>query len=200
MVQFSHPFVTTGKIIALTLRTFVSKGVSLLFNTLPRSVPPLVRGQSLPLPSGSVFRQPVAQHFHSMAPKPAVRARAQHGSGRQQFWEGLPEHRLEASWMPPLSWDLPETPPGKAMPYRSPGARNLSSLDVPGWAWRLPWWIFFLSTSPPGWSRTSHGGWQDLSSKWLKSQWRLSSLSLPANAGDTSSIPGPGRFHLPRSN
>ena len=128
--------------------------MSLLFNILPRSVPALVWGQSLPRSSGSVFRQPVAQHFHSMVPKLAVRAKAQHGSGRQQFWEGLPEHRLEASRMPPLSWDLPETPPGKAMPCRSPGARKLSSLDLPWWAWRLPWWILFLSTSPPGWSRT----------------------------------------------
>ena len=24
--------------------------------------------------------------------------------------------------------------------------------------------------------------------------------NLPANAGDTGSIPGPGRFHMPRSN
>ena len=24
--------------------------------------------------------------------------------------------------------------------------------------------------------------------------------NLPANAGDTSSIPGPGRFHMPQSN
>ena len=34
MVQFSHLFMTTGKIIALTIWTFVSKVVSLLFNTV----------------------------------------------------------------------------------------------------------------------------------------------------------------------
>ena len=34
MVQLSHPHRTTGKIIALTRRTFVSKMMSLLFNTL----------------------------------------------------------------------------------------------------------------------------------------------------------------------
>ena len=34
IVQFSHPYVTTGKIIALTIRTFVGKAMSLLFNTL----------------------------------------------------------------------------------------------------------------------------------------------------------------------
>ena len=34
MVQLSHPFVTTGKTIALTSRTFVGKLMSLLFNML----------------------------------------------------------------------------------------------------------------------------------------------------------------------
>ena len=33
MVQFSHPYMTTGKTIALTVRTFVGKVMSLLFNT-----------------------------------------------------------------------------------------------------------------------------------------------------------------------
>ena len=35
-VQLSHPYMTTGKSIALTVWTFVSKTVSLLFNTLSR--------------------------------------------------------------------------------------------------------------------------------------------------------------------
>ena len=34
MVQLSHPYMTTGKTIALTKRTFVSKVMSLLFNML----------------------------------------------------------------------------------------------------------------------------------------------------------------------
>ena len=34
MVQHSHPYITTGKTIALTLQTFVSKVISLLFNML----------------------------------------------------------------------------------------------------------------------------------------------------------------------
>ena len=37
-VQLSHPYMTTGKIIALTIQTFVGKVMSLLFNTLPRFV------------------------------------------------------------------------------------------------------------------------------------------------------------------
>ena len=38
MVQLSHPYVTTGKNIALTRWTFVGKVTSLLFNMLPRLV------------------------------------------------------------------------------------------------------------------------------------------------------------------
>ena len=38
MVQFSHPYMTTGKTIALTIQTFVDKVMSLLFNTLSRFV------------------------------------------------------------------------------------------------------------------------------------------------------------------
>ena len=36
MVQLSHPYMTTGKTIALTRWTFVSKVMSLLFNMLSR--------------------------------------------------------------------------------------------------------------------------------------------------------------------
>ena len=38
IVQLSHPYVTTGKIIALTRWTFVGKEMSLFFNTLSRLV------------------------------------------------------------------------------------------------------------------------------------------------------------------
>ena len=38
IVQFSHPYMTTGKTTALTRRTFVGKVTSLLFNVLSRSV------------------------------------------------------------------------------------------------------------------------------------------------------------------
>ena len=40
MVQLSHPYVTTGKTIGLTIQTFVSKMMSLLFNMLSRIVIP----------------------------------------------------------------------------------------------------------------------------------------------------------------
>ena len=38
MVQLSHPYMTTGKTIALTRQTFVGKVMSLFFNTLSRLV------------------------------------------------------------------------------------------------------------------------------------------------------------------
>ena len=38
IVQLSHPYMTTGKTIALTRRTFVGKIMSLLFNMLSRLV------------------------------------------------------------------------------------------------------------------------------------------------------------------
>ena len=38
MVQLSHPYITTGKTIALTRWTFVGKGMSLLINMLSRLV------------------------------------------------------------------------------------------------------------------------------------------------------------------
>ena len=37
-VQLSHPYMTTGKTIALTIWTFVDKVISLLFSTLSRLV------------------------------------------------------------------------------------------------------------------------------------------------------------------
>ena len=48
IVQLSHPYMTTGKTVALTRQTFVGKVVSLLFNMLSRLVITF-------LPRGSVF-------------------------------------------------------------------------------------------------------------------------------------------------
>ena len=42
MVQLSNPYMTTGKIIALIIRIFVGKGMSLLFNMLFRFVTALL--------------------------------------------------------------------------------------------------------------------------------------------------------------
>ena len=47
IVQLSHPYMTTGKTIALTRRTFVDKVMSLLFNMLSRSVINFFQGASI---------------------------------------------------------------------------------------------------------------------------------------------------------
>ena len=47
MVQLSHPHMTTGKTIALTMWTFVSKVMSLLFNMLSRLVITFFQGASI---------------------------------------------------------------------------------------------------------------------------------------------------------
>ena len=46
IVQFSHPYMTTGKTIALTIWTFVGKVMSLLFNMLSRLVIAFLQGVS----------------------------------------------------------------------------------------------------------------------------------------------------------
>ena len=61
IVQVSQPYMTTGKTIALTTRTFVDKGISLVFNMLTRliitslSIQSLTKSQKL-----SVFACPLA--------------------------------------------------------------------------------------------------------------------------------------------
>ena len=47
MAQLSHPYMTTGKTIALTRRTFVGKIISLLFNMLSRLVITFPRSKCL---------------------------------------------------------------------------------------------------------------------------------------------------------
>ena len=47
IVQLSHPYMTTGKIIALTRRTFVGKEMSLLFSMLSRLVVAFFQGASV---------------------------------------------------------------------------------------------------------------------------------------------------------
>ena len=60
IVQLSHPYMTTGKTIALTRRTFVDKVMSLLFNMLSRLVIAFFQGASvliswLQLPSAVIL-------------------------------------------------------------------------------------------------------------------------------------------------
>ena len=55
-VQFSHPYVTTGKTIALTRQTFVGKVMFLLFNMLSSLVITfLLRSKRLPISTIFIF-------------------------------------------------------------------------------------------------------------------------------------------------
>ena len=70
IVQLSHPYMTTGKTIALTRRTFVGKVMSLLFNMLcrlvitflPRSKHLLISW--LPSPSAMILKHPQNEVCH----------------------------------------------------------------------------------------------------------------------------------------
>ena len=62
IVQLSHPYMTTGKAIALTRRTFVGKVMSLLFNILSKLVIALVpRGKHLLISGCTICSDLVAQ-------------------------------------------------------------------------------------------------------------------------------------------
>ena len=72
-VQFSHPYMTTGKTIALTRRTFVGKEMSLLLNMLSRLVITfLPRSKHLLISwlqsSSAVILQPPNQRFTHLFP------------------------------------------------------------------------------------------------------------------------------------
>ena len=64
MVQLSHLYMTTGKTIALTRRTFVGKVMSLLFNILSRLVITFLPGSKHFLISW--LQSPSAVIFHDM--------------------------------------------------------------------------------------------------------------------------------------
>ena len=83
IVQLSHPYMTTGKTIALTRWTFVGKEMSLLFNMLPRLVITFLPRSKrlfnlwLQLPSAVIldpekFRPPFSQLFKNTDNLPSM--------------------------------------------------------------------------------------------------------------------------------
>ena len=64
MVQLSHPYMTTGKMLDLTIQTFVSKVMSLLFNMLSRFVIDL-----LPRSKRNLISQLQSAHSVILEPK-----------------------------------------------------------------------------------------------------------------------------------
>ena len=83
MVQFSHPSVTTGKTIALTIWTFFGKVISLLLNMLsrlvitflPRSKPRKIKSDTVSIVSPSICHEVMGLYakvlvFHMLSFKP----------------------------------------------------------------------------------------------------------------------------------
>ena len=64
IVQLSHPYMTTGKTIALTRLTFVGKVIPLLFNMLSRLVITFLLRSKLQSPSAGILEPPKIKVFH----------------------------------------------------------------------------------------------------------------------------------------
>ena len=101
MVQISHPYMTTGKTIALTRRTFVCKVMSLLFNMLCRLVIALHPKSKhlliswLQSPSTVILTTAAATSLQSCLTlcnreTAAYQAPLSLGFSRQEHWSGLP--------------------------------------------------------------------------------------------------------------
>ena len=69
IVQFSHPYVTTGKTIALTRWTFVGKAMSLLFNMLSRLFTAFFQGVSHEIKRRLLLGRKVMTNLEQYIPK-----------------------------------------------------------------------------------------------------------------------------------
>ena len=88
MVQLSHPYMTTGKTIALTRWTFVDKVMSLLFNTLFSFVIPF-----LPRSKERNEESEVARSCLTLCQTidcSPTKLLCPWGYSRQEYWSGLP--------------------------------------------------------------------------------------------------------------
>ena len=77
MVQFSHPYVTSGKTISLTRWSFVGKAMSLLFNMLSRLLIAFPKSKCLLIsclqsPSAVIFVAPQSKVSHCFNFSPSV--------------------------------------------------------------------------------------------------------------------------------
>ena len=149
MVQPSHPYMTTGKTMALTRQTFVSKGKSLLFNSLSR----LEKG--------------MANHFSNLAliiPVPSVHTSSlQSLSGVRLFptpWTAACQASLSItnSWSLPKLMSIESVMPSNHLIHLSIRVfSNESALCI-----RWPkYWSFSFNISPSNehWSPLGWIGW-----------------------------------------
>jgi len=85
MVQLSYPYMTTGKPIALTRRTFVSKVMSLLFNMLSRLVITFLPRSAAAAAKLLQLCPTLCDPIDGSPPGSPVP-----GFSRQEHWSGLP--------------------------------------------------------------------------------------------------------------
>ena len=115
MVQLSHPYMTTGKTIALTRQTFVGQVMSLLFNILSRLVIAC-------LPRSKHLLIWMTSLFESLQIKANIYLQAPEGGrlkclpvGLLHLWH-LCSHRYHKIWQPYGYWLLQSIPPTPGLP------------------------------------------------------------------------------------
>ena len=144
MVQVSHPYTSTGKIIALTTQTFVDKVMSLLFNMLSRFVIAfLPRSKHLLIawlqPQSAVILEPekikyvtVSTFFlfichEVMGPNALIFAWFLNSSvGKESVYYGRRHRRCRFDlWVGKISWRVKWQPTLVFLPEKSHGQRSL---------------------------------------------------------------------------
>ena len=104
MIQLTHLYMTSGKTIALTIRTFVGKVMSLLFNTLSRFV--------VGFPGSSAGKESACNEGDPNS-IPGSRRSPEEGIGYpfQYSWASLVAQRvknlpvIQEAWVQSLSWE-----------------------------------------------------------------------------------------------
>ena len=158
IVQFSHPYMTTGKTIALTRQIFVGKVMSLLFNMLPRlAIAFLPRSSSVQF-SCSVVSDSLGCHVlqHTRLPCPSPTPGAYSNSCPSSQWC----HPTISSSVVPFSSCLQFFPASVSFPMSQFFASGGQSIGVSASASVLPMNI-------QDWFPLGQTGWISLQSKGL---------------------------------
>ena len=164
IVPLSHLYVTTGKTVALTERTFVGKVMSLLFNTLSGFVIAfLPRSKSLLM---SWLQSPstmtLEPRFHPWVPKgPLEKAMATHSSilawrfpwAEEPGW--APDHQVTKSWTQLSDIHFTSKDPYSLWPwriqgseYRGPQNTRKGETDQITYSYSIPGWQLHLKKTP----------------------------------------------------
>ena len=103
MIQISHPYITTGKTIALTRQTFVGKVMSMLFNKLSRLVKSfLPRSKHLLIswlqsPSAMILEPPKIKSLTVSTVSPSI---CHEVMGPDEGYRGRTEDVVGGNWSP----------------------------------------------------------------------------------------------------